>query len=1793
MLRSWNPIACPPAKRRKPHEGLAAEVELLETRTLLTGPTANDDNYSVEHGVPGYLSGSVLDNDYDPTPIEPLYVSLETQPAHGIVYGHVAGMFNYHPDTNFVGTDSFTYSINDDSGSDTATVTITVYNTPPDAVDDAYEIQHDFQLNTYAVGNGVLGNDSDPNVNDMLLNATVATQPQHGTLDDFQSDGHFTYTPDPGFVGTDSFTYTASDDIESDTATVTIKVGAYVPFDLIPADASPDDGSVEESPHCPDCTQPGGDSEGNPHPLLHFDVDLPDVPFDVHFTASLVVGGNTVISNKQYDIPAEQAGQTARMSLLFDASALETGFHDYTITLTARAADGTALTSKSVNGRVSVVNHINSEYGNRRWLPFLDRLDVAEALTGGVGLIRGDGTADFFVRETDGSYSAPLDLFTTLTRVTSGGVTEYLLESPAGWTKHFDAAGLLSKITDRNGRVLQSFTYTDADSDGLVDELASFEQADGHVATYTYVNGLLSESSNDRGATYHYYYNPDGTLARTTRGDGAPGGTPPEISYTYDPVTKLMLTKTGIRGLVTTYTYDENLRVSTIDRPQTGLETVSPSQTVGLDGFVPVDDVVSTSDVGGTSTSRVVGPLGYVTQTTDANGNVVEYVRDARGLVTEIHQTNPADPNTPLVTAFEYNGRGSVTKVTSADGTFREYTYATNGLDLLSFRDERGKLWTYTVDAAGNRLTATGPLGNTTSYTYDSRGNLLTVTTPDPDGAGPQAAATTSYDYDAQDRLIKVTNPDLTFRTIAYDPVSGQIASETNERGFTTSYIYNARGQVTSKTLPDPDGGGPQAAPVWIYAYCGCGSITSVTDPDGNVTSYNYNNVTGLLESTTSPDPDGAGPLPALVTSFQYDALGRLIAEVAPGNRATNYEYDGNGNLIKVTLPDPDGDPNTGDPAPVWEYGYDALNRRIWSEDPYNERTTYTYDSLGRLLTETDPTGYVSTYFYAPDGRPFKTGAPKLGGTLAAPGPLTEFTYDDAGRLTAVANPLGETTTYIYDAAGRLASVTSPDPDGPSNPQTAPVTTYTYDEMGRVLTETNARSKTTTFTYDAAGNRTSLTDASGNTTSWTYDNLGRTISETNELGETEFYEYDALGNLVRTTDRMDRVIQYNYDNLSRLLTETWIAADGVTVDNTISYSYDAWGRLDIVEDESSKYDYDYDNLDRVTSIDNNGNTTGVPRTVLTNTYDLVGRRTSLAAGDPGGLADFLNTYSYDAAGRMTQLTQAGQTGGRAVAEKRVDFTYDNLGRIDTIARYEDLLGTEHVATSDYGFDLAGRLITLAHAAGAMSLASYNYTYDRLGRLTQETSVDGVKNYDYDEIGQLTGVTGAATEDYSYDDTGNRTGGTVIGANNRLLDDGTYTYLYDDNGNRIRRTNKATGDYIVYRWDHRNRKTAEIYYNSSDIVQQAIYYRYDVFDNLIARLHDADGVAGFEDEEYYIYDSSPGKGGLDDIALIYDGNNNVKHRYLHGPGIDQVFSDESFIDGLLWAMTDRQGTVKDWADYDEATDTTSVYNHVEFDSFGKIKNQSNQWHKVTIGFTGRYVDPATGKQWHRGRWYDPETGTWESEDPSGFGGGDVNLGRYVGNGPTNGIDPSGLADAASWQATWSNDTYRLDIFYRYVAPGANPLVLQKGCVGVVMERLGSNGVFPQFHPGVKLFDNYKSAKAHYYSLSEHQTTSRHPMLFAIQTTAPLLPAPDGYNGNQHELHPTQIDLVGLYNYATAIPTTGEYPLVQPCWEFMNHGDITPHESPMRFYHRPTLPEYPYTFYGVSPSSTIPPVFVPLP
>jgi RHS repeat-associated protein len=129
---------------------------------------------------------------------------------------------------------------------------------------------------------------------------------------------------------------------------------------------------------------------------------------------------------------------------------------------------------------------------------------------------------------------------------------------------------------------------------------------------------------------------------------------------------------------------------------------------------------------------------------------------------------------------------------------------------------------------------------------------------------------------------------------------------------------------------------------------------------------------------------------------------------------------------------------------------------------------------------------------------------------------------------------------------------------------------------------------------------------------------------------------------------------------------------------------------------------------------------------------------------------------------------------------------------------------------------------------------------------------------------------------------------------------------------------------------------------------------------------------------------------------------LQARSLHGPAVDMLLARTTAAGTSAWYLTDRLGSVRDLA-----STSGSVINHVAYDGFGKVLSETNPANGDRFKFTGREQDAVTGLQYNRARYYDAAIGRWTQEDPIGFAAGDANLYRYVGNGPTNFVDPSGL------------------------------------------------------------------------------------------------------------------------------------------------------------------------------------------
>ncbi|WP_372574069.1 Ig-like domain-containing protein, partial [Ruegeria jejuensis] len=191
-------------------------------------PVAQDDATSGEQDGPIQIDVLANDSDADGDALS-IDISGST-PANGQV-AVSNGQIVYTPDPGFVGEDSFTYAASDGTSSNTATVTVTVYetNAAPVAAPDAATTNED-----QAVAIDLLANDSDANGDPLSVTALTSAFDDPGTVGVVETEhgsvtlanGVATYTPDADFNGVDSFGYTLSDTKESTAGTVSVTVDA-------------------------------------------------------------------------------------------------------------------------------------------------------------------------------------------------------------------------------------------------------------------------------------------------------------------------------------------------------------------------------------------------------------------------------------------------------------------------------------------------------------------------------------------------------------------------------------------------------------------------------------------------------------------------------------------------------------------------------------------------------------------------------------------------------------------------------------------------------------------------------------------------------------------------------------------------------------------------------------------------------------------------------------------------------------------------------------------------------------------------------------------------------------------------------------------------------------------------------------------------------------------------------------------------------------------------------------------------------------------------------------------------------------------------------------------------------------------------------------------------------------------------------------------------------------------------------------------------------------------------------
>jgi RHS repeat-associated protein len=483
----------------------------------------------------------------------------------------------------------------------------------------------------------------------------------------------------------------------------------------------------------------------------------------------------------------------------------------------------------------------------------------------------------------------------------------------------------------------------------------------------------------------------------------------------------------------------------------------------------------------------------------------------------------------------DYNVFGRAATLTDANGSYTGFTF-----------DSMGRLVTSIIAGTPGCNTSADPLcatNLTTSRTYSS------LTGPVASEQRP-AGNLTSYMYDTRGRILTVTTGTSTTGleriTYTYDPTTGKKSTETisafqNNTWVVTkneTYTYSSDGQLSGVIHADntsihyaylPDGtlasiqDENHTSPNTTYSYDPANRPTSLTQNlavGEIVTSYTYD-VAGNVASTT--DPNGN------TTTFSYDDFGRMQRQQSPVSGTTTYTYDVAGNNLTTT------DAN----GAVTSRVYDALSRVTSStatRDNTSETVTWTYDDqtagnfgFGRMTAMSDPAG-TTAYQYERRGL-LRSEVKAINGATYT----TTYTYDANGNRNAVTYPSGLTAQYTFDFADRpysliagsatIVSAASYLPFGPLATMSlgnGTTRTMQYDTRYRPLENklTGPSGMIADYTYaeDAAGNITQLHDATDAryNRDFAYDDVNRltTANSGTQLWGNGTYAYDRMGNML-------------------------------------------------------------------------------------------------------------------------------------------------------------------------------------------------------------------------------------------------------------------------------------------------------------------------------------------------------------------------------------------------------------------------------------------------------------------------------------------------------------------------------------------------------------------------------------------------------------------------------------------------------------------------------------------------------
>ncbi len=665
-------------------------------------------------------------------------------------------------------------------------------------------------------------------------------------------------------------------------------------------------------------------------------------------------------------------------------------------------------------------------------------------------LILQPGISRRFVQLPDETFNGSADC--------GGVLLEILTDSSIRVTEKYGTAmlfnldGTIGSITDTNSNGID-FSYASGD----LSQVSC--TSTGHIMSFTYTNGFLTQVEDSALRSVSYGYDPSGNLISFTDASGeqttfeySTDGMLSKIYYPTDPVIPFVQNLYDSIGKVITQTDAEN-HVYMYYFSGFRAEEENPDGKSKIWEFDNFGRTLAFFDALGNATRRVYDSSGRQVRFIYPLHNEIQYEYDAKhNILVERKIPVPGALEPPVEKVFTYH-------------------------PVLNLPVSR-----------------TDTLGRVTNYSYDNNGNLLKVQYPAVNSIRPE----TNFVYNTHGQLTAITDSEGKVIQIDYDPVTGDLVSSINDpggeniqvtfaydaagnntgmtdpNGNTTEFNCNSLGKITSFILPGPFNYQGQ------FVYDKIGNLTQILRQDntpGNTWQNWFRTYTPSFKTASTVDPEND------TTRYEYDMVGRLWKVTDSENNTTEFIYDDAGRLVQKKNAD-----NITEEA----YTYTSNGQRASITDGNGNTSFFRYDGLGRLKEKEYPDSTVEVFQY--------DAADNLVRKQTRAGDIISFIYDSLNRPVSKTNS-EKTVRYELDQNGRLTSVQ----DG------AVSLVYSYDNARRLIRVERSDGKAIDKEYDNAGNLTKLVYPDGYFLTYTYDGLNR-LQQILEMGTTVLvsYQYDSL-----------------------------------------------------------------------------------------------------------------------------------------------------------------------------------------------------------------------------------------------------------------------------------------------------------------------------------------------------------------------------------------------------------------------------------------------------------------------------------------------------------------------------------------------------------------------------------------------------------------------------------------------------------------------------------------------------------